>query len=72
MENRRVIGAAVSAPNTPESDAQEFVLHDVEVESGGKPFVIRIMARDPADAIDAAHKFSEDTFNGFFRHPSKR
>lgn len=69
---RKVIGACVSQPNTPESDKQEYVLHDVEVEADGKRFMIRIFARDPADAIDSAHSFSEKTFNEFFRYPTEK
>lgn len=52
-KTHRATAAYVSHPNTPESDLQRFVEHDVCVKmDGGGEFVVRLMATDPGDAID--------------------
>ena len=48
-----VLDACVSQPNTPETDAMEFVDHDVTVQySNGEIKVLKVKARDPQDAIE--------------------
>ena len=45
--------ASVAAPNTPESDAMEFVLHNVEIHFNDKlPHKTTINARCPLHAIE--------------------
>jgi hypothetical protein len=45
--------AKTTYPNTPESDLQERVLHDVYLSNG---LVTRVMATDPIDAIKLVNK----------------
>ena len=49
----RVLDSCVSQPNTQETDAMEFVDHDVTVEyANGEIKVLKVKARDPQDAIE--------------------
>jgi prephenate dehydrogenase len=49
---RRAFSARTSFRNTPESDAQREVLHDVTVMlDGGGSETVRLMAEAPDDAI---------------------
>ena len=49
-QNRvRVVSAHTSRPNTPESDLQPTVMHDVHLSDGT---VVKMMAIDPIDAMD--------------------
>ena len=49
----RALRAKTTFPNTPESDLQECVLHDVYMSNG---LVTRMMATDPMDAIAKVNK----------------
>lgn len=49
----RAVSAKTVNPNTPESDLQRFVLHEVTLSDGSKR---RIMAEDPIDAINKVNK----------------
>ena len=53
----RVVSACVANPNTPETDSQEFVPHDVTVElKDGVEAIVRVVARDPMDAMETVQK----------------
>ena len=47
----RVLSAHVSSPNTPKSDAEPKVDHDVSVQTDTGVVTIRVYANDPLDAI---------------------
>ena len=49
----RAVSAKTVYPNTPETDCQRFVLHEVTLSDGSKR---KIMAEDPIDAINKVNK----------------
>lgn len=49
----RAISAKTVYPNTPETDRQRFVLHEVLLTNGVKK---KIMAEDPISAINKVNK----------------
>ena len=54
----RNFSASVTFPNTPESDALEFVTHTVNYTKEGEgPQSMDIMARDPSDAIERVRRY---------------
>ncbi|MGF6641833.1 hypothetical protein [Paraburkholderia sp. MM6662-R1] len=56
INRSRAFSAHTTHPNTPESDRQRTVEHDVTVAlSDGTSEVVRIQAVDPMEAIDAVN-----------------
>ena len=59
-----VLDACVSQPNTPETDAMEFVDHDVTVQyANGEIKVLKVKARDPQDAIEGVMRHGQKRFD---------
>lgn len=59
----RVVSSGTSFPNTPESDRQHYVLHDVTVETtDGRCEVVRLPATDPLGAMDAVRSMRAEQF----------
>lgn len=68
----KVRSAGTSFPNTPESDRQPMVMHDVHVTlADGTAATVRTMATDPGDAIDRIKRMSDDAIERLPRAPSK-
>lgn len=66
------ISAGTSFPNTPESDLQPFVAHDVNVGlADGSTVTVRISAADPGEALDKVRAMSADAFSKLQRVPQK-
>jgi hypothetical protein len=66
------ISAGTSFPNTPESDKQQFVSHDVNVElTDGTLVTVRLSATDGGEAIDRIKRMSDETFSRLQRVPQK-
>jgi hypothetical protein len=62
------ISAGTSFPNTPESDTQLKVSHDVTVQlPDGTVETVRFMATDPMTAIDDIRSMSDERFKGLPR-----
>ena len=55
----RVVHAGTVNPNTPESDLQPTVLHEVGVSHDDAMIIVRLMATDPLDAMDRVRAMSE-------------
>ena len=53
---RRAQSAGTKYPNTPESDKQLYVWHEVTMTDGSK---VDIQARDPLDAMDKVNCLEE-------------
>lgn len=73
MQPFRVISARTTHSNTPESDQQPEVLHDVTVFSreNGIDGYVQIMATEPSDALDRAHKLSLEEVRALLKpHPA--
>ncbi len=54
----RVLSAYTSFPNTPETDKQPLVMHDVILRDEVKP--VRVMASDPIGAIDKVNAMTDE------------
>lgn len=60
MSDIRKISAHVSKPNTPESDIQRQVMHDVTFVLDGAESKISLMAECPMDAISKVRAMSPE------------
>lgn len=72
MPNRcRVISACTSFPNSPESDLQPQVWHDVNVLlADGQQVTVRLMAADPFVAGDRIKAMTDEQVAALPRAPS--
>lgn len=61
---RRALSANTTGPNDEETDALQEVLHDVQVivDEHGVIEGVRLMATDPAAAMDAVSHMNDDAF----------
>lgn len=56
-----LISAGTVHPNTPESDMQKMVLHEVKYLEDGEKKTIKILATDPGDALSYARTILKKT-----------
>lgn len=62
-DGNRACAAHTSFPNTPESDRQRCVMHDVTVRTeDGKEETVRLLAEAPDTAIDMVNRMSPALF----------
>ena len=60
--------AGTSFPNTPESDLQPTVAHDVNMRlADGTTEVVRLHAADPGEAIDKIKSMSDQAYQALPR-----
>jgi len=54
--------ASTAGPNTPESDRQRIVLHNVSCQYGEKKETVQVYAEAPDDAIRVVNRMDEDEY----------
>ncbi|MBU3625991.1 hypothetical protein ICN48_07050 [Polynucleobacter sp. JS-Safj-400b-B2] len=59
----RIISARVVQKNSRETDAMDYVKHEVTAVLNGKEVITHLMATDPVQAIQLAHSLPENAWS---------